>query len=126
MFSYNFLYLILGIAILSILTVGFIYLWLGLRAGLKEYVQLRSDFSSLLNADPQFYAKKLEPIIRELLPKMVQQGGSQKPLKITGNPGIDGLITMYLGSKMAQPSPGTSGAPTSPQGETKPLNNPFE
>jgi hypothetical protein len=81
----------------------------------------------LLSADPKFYASKIEPIIRELMPKMIAQGGiSQKPLKITGNSGIDGLITMYLGSKMSQPPNQTPQTQNPQEGQTKPLNNPFE
>ena len=127
MITYNFLFLVLLSAIFVILTVGLGYLIISLRAGLREYVKIRSDMVQLLSSDPKFYASKIEPIIRELMPKMIAQGGiSQKPLKITGNSGIDGLITMYLGSKMSQAPNQTPQTQTPPESQTKPLNNPFE
>ncbi len=94
-------------------------------------VQLRDDLVADVKGNPDKYASFVIPIVDRIVRKEIgdlagQGAASQglKPIKITGNRGIDGLITMFISSKLMQ-SQGSSGSPDNGSNQEKAPENPF-
>lgn len=91
----------------------------------QEYLALKQDFVTLISMPPDKYADKLIPITDKLITHYASNpaktGMQIPPIKITGNKGIDGLISMFVNNKLANQPPKTQ-----PQ-ESGPIkDNPFE
>lgn len=106
-------------ATLSVLILTLFVIFRVIKSVLREYVQIRGQIGAFLNENPDDIGKYLKPyldaIIRQynINPGAMQGGGMiTKPIKITGNSGIDGLIAMFIQSKVmgatnSQPKPAT-------------------
>jgi len=95
-------------------------------------INLRDDLVTDIKGNPDKYASFVIPVIDRIVRKEIgdlsgQGAASQgiKPIKITGNRGLDGLITMFISSKLMQPQGGASGSPDNGSNQEKAPDNPF-
>lgn len=113
---------------LILLLIGFIVIFKGMKAVLREYLQIRAQIGTLLSENPEEVGKLVKPYVDGLIrqyninPGALQGGGGMmaKPIKITGNSGLDGLISMFIQSKVLGSTQNTA----KPQPEEQ-SHNPF-
>ncbi len=125
------------IEILAVIGVNFAVLGLivyAFRNFVYGLVQLRDDFIADFRANPDKYASFVIPVLDRIAKKMMGDVVGQanatanfKPIRITGNKGIDGLITMFISNKLMQQS-GNSGTESASSGQNQigVPENPFE